>query len=225
VGSAILPLAYQQYFAAFRPTRPVFNGQYILIRRAVYIKSGGFGVVRGKVMEDVALAESLHAQGFRIALVNGEACVGVRMYVDRRALWRGMTKTAFTAARDQGASGWLLGGLTFIGVGLLCGVVVAMISGAWPIVAIGAAVWLFNARLLMPWLRRFAVHPVGGYALLNIPALGVLWLIGMVSTFRALSGRGVRWKGRTIIEPHTPPIDPVIGSAPVTLAKELPKQP
>jgi len=122
------------------------------------------------------------------------------MYPDLPALWRGMTKTAFTAARDRGSMGWLLGGLTFLGVGLLIGVGWGLLNGLWGMVAIGVGVWLLNGILLLPWLRRFEVSPAFGYALLNLPALGMLWLIGMVSTFRTLFNLGVRWKGRTIVE-------------------------
>src|SRR5262249_46000322 len=75
----VLPLAYQNIFSLLNPYNPPFNGQYILIRRSVYLTNGGFGAVRGRVMEDVALAQMLTAKGCKIALLNGHEVASVRM--------------------------------------------------------------------------------------------------------------------------------------------------
>jgi len=194
----ILPLAYQNYFAVLRPSKPAFNGQYILIRRSVYNESGGFGAVRGRVMEDVALAELLADQGYKTALLNGHQVASVRMYADLSALLHGMTKTAFTAARDRGAVGWLLGSVTFIGVFVIVMFAYGVLSGQTPLIGAALLICAVNGLGLLPWLSRFGVRPT--YAALNLIGIGVLWLIGMVGTFRALRGVGVRWKDRVIIE-------------------------
>ncbi len=194
----ILPLAYQNFFAVWQADKPAFNGQYILIRRAVYEASGGFGAVRGRVMEDVALAESLARQGYRIGLINGHGAASVRMYTSLPALLRGMTKTAFAAARDRGAAGWLLGGGTFVGVTVIIMFMIGVATGSNIAILGGVLIGLVNAIGLAPWMIRFGVRPI--YALFNLPGIALLWLIGMVSTLRVIAGRGVRWKGRTIIE-------------------------
>ena len=82
--------------------------------------------------------------------------------------------------------------LLLIGCGLL--------GAQWGIVVGGLLVGCWNGWLLLPWLRRFGVQPAWGYALLNLPAMGLLLLIGVVSTARVVFGRGVRWKDRIIIE-------------------------
>jgi chlorobactene glucosyltransferase len=197
---AILPLAYQLFFSAWCPDQPLFNGQYILIRRTVYEQSGGFGTVRGRVMEDVALAETLTRQGYHIALLNGESVASVRMYGNLRALWAGLTKTAFAAARDRGTSGWLLGGLAWAGASVLAAFGYGMLSGEIAVLGSSLVVWILNALWLTPWMRRFNVRPAFGYALLNLLAFSLLALIGLLSTGRALCGMGVRWKDRTIVE-------------------------
>lgn len=199
---AILPIAYEFFFAAWRPGQPVFNGQYILIRRAVYEHSGGFGAVRGRIMEDVALAEILTRQGYSVALLNGENVAGVRMYSNLTALWAGLTKTTLAAARDRGAAGWLLGGLTAAGIGVFVVLGYGLLSGSIEVLIAGLVVWILNAIGLISWMHRFNVHPAFGYALLNMPAIALLALIGLVSTSRVLFGLGVRWKDRTIVEPH-----------------------
>lgn len=196
----ILPLAYQNFFAVLQPGRPAFNGQYILIRREVYEKSGGFGGVRGRVMEDVALAESLARQGYQIALVNGHRLASVRMYTNLSALLHGMTKTAFAAARDRGAAGWLLGSVTFVGAFVLLMFAYGVAAGSNAAILGSVLVCVVNAVGLAPWMRRFGVRPAFGFALFNLLGIAVLWIIGMVSTLRVISGLGVRWKGRTIVE-------------------------
>lgn len=197
---ALLPLAYQQFFAALNFDKPVFNGQYILVRRAVYEQSEGFGAVRGRVMEDVAFAESLQRQGFRIALLNGERLASVHMYASFLQLWRGMTKTAFAAARDRGLAGLLLAIAAMTGAYVLLIIGGGLLTAQPGIAAGGIILAVWNGWLLLPWLRRFGVRPAFGYALLNLPAMGLLMLIGSVSTGQALFGRGVVWKGRVIVE-------------------------
>ncbi len=196
----ILPLAYQNFFAVLRPNRPAFNGQYILIKREVYLQSGGFGAVRGRIMEDVALAELLTGQGRSIALVNGHCVASVRMYRTLPELLRGMTKTTFAAARDRGKVGWLLGGVTFAGVFVILMALFGLIMRLDVALLGSLLVWLIVTLGLLPWMRRFGVHPAPLYALLNPLGIVVLWLIGMVSTLRVLSGAGVRWKDRTVVE-------------------------
>lgn len=194
----ILPLAYQQFFAVLQPAKPAFNGQYILIRRAVYVAAGGFGAVRGRVMEDVALAEHLTTLGYKTRLLNGHDAASVRMYRGFPALLRGMTKTAFAAARDRGRAGWLLAGLTFLGVFALLLLIYGVVTGS-PDALLGALwIMLFNGAGVIPWMRRFGVP--SGYGLFNLIGISVLWLIGMVSTLSVISGMGIRWKGRTIRE-------------------------
>jgi chlorobactene glucosyltransferase len=193
-----LPMAYQNYFSALNPTKPAFNGQYILMRRSAYERSGGFGAVRGRVMEDVALANHLVECGYRIDLLNGHSAASVRMYRNLIDLLRGMTKTAFTAARDRGWLGWLVALPFFFGMLTVPIGVVGTLAGQWALVAFAAGIVLFIAAGLVAWNRRFGVPPL--YALLNQIGVGLFFFVGMVSTTRAITGRGVRWKGRTIVE-------------------------
>jgi chlorobactene glucosyltransferase len=194
----ILPIAYQQFFSVLQPSKPAFNGQYILIKRAIYTTSGGFGAVRGRVMEDVAFAESLARQGYSVALINGHQSASVRMYQGLRPLLRGMTKTAFAAARDRGGLGLALGGLTFLGIFTMLLLSYGILTFS-PLAIFGVSCIMFvNLIGLAAWHRRFGVSPIYGmFALLGI---ALLWWVGMVSTFRVLLGIGVRWKDRTIIE-------------------------
>jgi glycosyltransferase involved in cell wall biosynthesis len=196
----VLPLAYQNYFATLRPGKPAFNGQYILIRREAYERSGGFGAVRGRVMEDVALANVLARQGYGIELANGHAVASVRMYQDLPALLRGMTKTAYAAARDRGYAGFLIAASLLFSVTAPLLTLAAVLAQNGLMFLGGAAIMGLTAAGLIPWLRRFRVNPAWLYALLSPIGVTVLFCIGFTSAVRTLAGFGVRWKGRTIIE-------------------------
>jgi chlorobactene glucosyltransferase len=190
-----LPLAYQAMFAALSAA-PTFNGQYILIRREVYAASGGYALVRNRVMEDVALAGALAAHGYRITLVNGSQAASVRMYQSLPALLRGMTKTSFTAARDSGLRGLLLALPFFLGVWMPLLVLLGLVSAHSTITTAALLPLILTAVSLLPWLRRF--HVPAYYALLSYSGLALLWAVGLVSTTRGLLRLGVRWKGRAI---------------------------
>jgi chlorobactene glucosyltransferase len=194
----VLPLAYQHFFASLHPDRPALNGQYILIRRAVYEASGGFSAVRGQVMEDVALGEHLTTQGYRIALLNGHEAASVRMYRTFAALLEGMTKTTFATARDQGRAGVLLALPFFLGVWVLPIGGLGVLLNAPLVTGLALLCVLLTALGLRAWLRRFGVRLVWWYALLNPAGVAILWGVGLVATYRAVFRRGVRWKGRVI---------------------------
>jgi glycosyltransferase involved in cell wall biosynthesis len=198
--SVVLPLAYQNFFSMLHPRKPAFNGQYILIRRDVYVRSGGFSSVRGRVMEDVALADFLAKNGYAIELLNGHDVASVRMYRDLRGLLRGMIKTSFTAARDRGVIGALLGIFLLMAFLNLMTLIAGLILGSVLTVGVALLVIVAIALGLLRWMSRFEVYPAWVYALLNPIGVSLLFGIGFISTLMTLSGRGVRWKDRTIHE-------------------------
>jgi chlorobactene glucosyltransferase len=78
------------------PTSPevTANGQFILIRRAVYFAVGGHAAVRGEVCEDKALAARVKHGGWRFRLLGAEHLARTRMYTGLAALWEGLGKNA-----------------------------------------------------------------------------------------------------------------------------------
>ncbi|MGD9701629.1 MAG: glycosyltransferase family 2 protein [Acidimicrobiia bacterium] len=69
--------------------RVLANGQCTAMRREPFLASGGFGSVREHLVEDVALARHLAAQGWRVALLDGADVVTVRMFETVRETWTG----------------------------------------------------------------------------------------------------------------------------------------
>src|SRR6266542_3862859 len=76
------------------------NGQFILIRRAVYRAVGGHAAVRGEVCEDKALAALVKHGGWRYRMLGAEPLARTRMYTGLAALWEGLGKNAIEIIGD-----------------------------------------------------------------------------------------------------------------------------
>jgi hypothetical protein len=68
------------------------NGQYILVRRAIYESLGGHAAVASKLLEDVELSRIFKASGHPIWFRFGQGIVRTRMYRSFHAMREGWTK-------------------------------------------------------------------------------------------------------------------------------------
>jgi chlorobactene glucosyltransferase len=186
------------------PSKPdaIANGQFILIKRAVYTEVGGHASVKERIDEDKAIAVLVKHCGYHLVLADGRKLATTRMYTSLAEMWEGWTKNIYLGLKDR------LGLLTFGG---LIGLVVSI---ALPIWLIGGIAWfaidsewvagVVAAEALVLWgyllYKRFqACREFGitaGYAF-SFP-LGALVFTAMMlaSAFNVISGRGVSWKGR-----------------------------
>ncbi len=172
------------------------NGQYILVSREAYEGLGGHAALRGEIVEDVAFAKRLKADGrYRLLLAGGEELVRVRMYRSLRDVWDGFTKNVYAGANGDLRA--LLGGTAFVAALSVIPAALALdalarkrparAAEALLCLALGSAVEAYGlANTRLP--RRLALWAPFGYAVLGAIALN--------STLRVLSGRGVEWRGR-----------------------------
>ncbi len=192
------------------PLSPVAiaNGQFILIRRAVYDALGGYARpdLRSTLLDDRDLARIVKENGFRLHFVDGRGLVRVHMYRGLADTWRGWRKNAFLGSR---------GGITFMLLQLLGLPMVAVApfllpllmravtrnarrtngssaneAGAMTLLELGPLLayrmWL-NGAMQVPWYYAFT-HPLAGVLFEGILAQ---------STWRVLTRKGVDWRGRT----------------------------
>jgi dolichol-phosphate mannosyltransferase len=81
-----------------RPRRAIANGQCVVVRREPFVAAGGWGRVRGHLTsEDIALARSLRAAGWRLGFVDAADLLDVRMYESARETWTGWGRTLMWA--------------------------------------------------------------------------------------------------------------------------------
>jgi hypothetical protein len=187
------------------PRRPeaVANGQFILIRRAVYAALGGHTALRASITEDKDLALAVKGAGYRLVVADGRSAAETRMYTSLPELWEGWTKNIYLGLRGQ--VGLLL-------LGIATGLGGALVLTGWPLAGLvwlarggGLPAALVTVEALALWayilyqrarvLRELDLAPWWG---LTLP-IGALIFTGMMltSTLRVLSGQGVTWKGRT----------------------------
>ena len=202
----IIPLAFAVVFAGTpsrrarapegRPPGGVIpiNGQYILCRRDLYLRTGGYAGVGASVIEDALLMGVLGRERHRSRLCRAEGLVQVRLYGNLGELWSGFRKnTVRYAAHDPRP---ILGMVAYSAVlgGLPRLAAVATRARRCSLAAATLLSYGLGASCLAPWYRRFGVSR--RYALLYPLGVALLAAIAADSAWRTAGGRGVTWKGR-----------------------------
>lgn len=186
------------------PDDVMANGQCILVRQDAYHAIGGHGAVRGAVLDDVRLAQTLRAAGFRTVAAMGLHALRVRMYTSGRGLLEGLTKNAVAGFRSGGPRSASAGVRQFALVIaplllLAVGGLLLAVRGdvlAWAVLLHGLVVLLAALVVWGARLRHTYALPVG-YALLWPVGMLSYGMITVWSLWNIRSGRGVMWKGRT----------------------------
>lgn len=188
---------------ARRPADVIANGQCLMVRRSAYDAIGGHASVRHTVVDDLMLAQVMHAAGRRVRLVLGNDQLRTRMYTSLRELVAGWGKNVYAGgveAMPFGALGRVLFPLLFLSAPVFAaGPPVALalaLSGlASPALVPPAA--LATVALLTWWtaVYRRLGEPVR-YALLFPLGAAVLAYIFVTAMLR---GRRVAWKGRSYV--------------------------
>lgn len=188
-----LTAAFAALFAGIDPQNTLFNGQYILVRRSVYVASGGFAAVRAEALEDVAYGQHLRRLGYKTPVLLGENAARVRMYENALAVWHGMNRLGADSLRWSGlrslATALFVTALISPLVALL-GIAGGKLQRRWL-----PATWAATTVSMVSWADRFGLPwwalaaPFGALFV----QLAALWGI-----LNRLIGRGVRWKERRV---------------------------
>lgn len=201
---AVIPQVYQLLARRYpfervnNPADPLAaaNGQFLLIRREVYLRLEGHHAVRGETLEDVALARRAKQAGYRLWFGPGDGIVTTRMYRSFSDLWEGWTKNLFLLFdRDSKA---------------IQGTVAEMALRYWlpPIAGLGLLVAGFPAAWLGMTLLGYSVaehcrfaHRLNrsgklASALLLAPGAFLVFLLLLNSERRYSQKIGIAWKGR-----------------------------
>ena len=193
VDSVALPVAFAGLFVGLSVGDAVLNGQYILLSRNTYTRSGGFATVAGEILEDIALGRYLAVSGYHVPLLRSDGVAFVRMYADGSALWQGLVRLGAGSLRWFGVRA-ILTAIFVTGVMAPILVLVTTVwqrrNRRWAVVS-----WVAVAASFVPWARRFGavwaalLAPVGALLLQS----AAVW--GLISR---LVGRDIPWKGRRL---------------------------
>ncbi len=172
-------------------------GGTTLLRRATLDRVEGVSRIRGRLIDDCALAGEVKSSGGRIWLGHAEGAVSTRVYSGWRDIWNMIARTAYTQLDHSPLK--LLG----------CIVAMGLVYGAPPLVAVlahglprmlGLLSWFAMAFAFQPTLRRYRRSWLWGIAL---PCIGMFYLCATLdSAVRRHAGRGERWRSR--IDPEPP---------------------
>ena len=170
-----------------RPSLAAANGQLLAVDRACYLRAGGHGAVRDRILDDVALLRAMKAAGGHGGVVDGTDLATCRMYDGWPTLRDGYAKSLAEAGGSPAGSllqvGLLLLGWVVPPLGLLT-------RSTRAAAALGTAVGV-GSRVVAA--RRTGGRVVDAW---QHPA-SVLTLSAL--TARSWRRRGtVTWKGRTL---------------------------
>jgi chlorobactene glucosyltransferase len=208
----VMPLVMTALSVGFSPRKvndparrdAVANGQFIMIRRAVYNAIGGHEKVKDQIVEDKAISEQVKWNGYRLVIADGRDFVRTRMYTDLPSMWEGWTKNIYLGLSGHPAM-LLLGAF-----GALLALIAALFLPLWTLLGLGwmvngdgwtAAVVSLEALLVWGWLVYFRAKAARGmnisawYALTTPLGAGVFAAM-MTSAWKVVSGQGVTWRGR-----------------------------
>ena len=189
--------------SARRAEDVIANGQFLLLQRRAYEAVGGHESVRDKVAEDLALAQRLFREGFRVRLVRGDDQLSTHMYGSLSELIAGWGKNVFAGGIDAmpgGAAGRLIFPfvlpvaplMTLLPAVILILGVAGLASPVW---------WLWSAICTAANLCWWALiyrgfHQRVWHALLAPVGAAVVLFIVVRAIVR---GRRVGWKGREYV--------------------------
>jgi hopene-associated glycosyltransferase HpnB len=179
------------------PGRPeaAAAGGCMLVRLGALERAGGVQAIRDRVIDDVALARALKAQG-RIWLGLSETVVSRRPYPRLGDVWNMVARTAYVQLRDSPAL--LL--LTVFGMAALylappLAAAAGALAADGALAAAGAAAWALMALAVRPTL---ALYRQPAWLAPLLPAAALLFtLMTLDSARRHRRGQGAGWKGRT----------------------------
>jgi hopene-associated glycosyltransferase HpnB len=166
-------------------------GGTMLVRRAALERIGGVSRIRGKLIDDCALAREIKRTGGRIWLGHSEHAASMRVYALWREVWQMIARTAYEQLGNSPL--YLLGCIAGMSAVFLGPPLVACFAAGLSRLA-GLAAWLMMALAFQPTLRRYRRSPLWGAAL---PLIALFYLGATVaSAVRHYTGRGGAWKER-----------------------------
>ncbi|MBN2117276.1 MAG: glycosyltransferase [Anaerolineales bacterium] len=210
---AVMPIVMSAMSVGFSPRKvndprrrdAVANGQFILIKRAVYDTIGGHERIKDQIVEDKAIAEQVKWNGHRLVIADGYSVTRTRMYTSLPEMWEGWTKNVYLGLSDQ-PSLILLGAF-----GAFILLVAALVLPLWPLLGLfwylQGGSWLALTVILealvlwaiIIYARARVAVGMGispWYALTLSLGAAVFAAIMLTSAWKVLSGKGVVWKGR-----------------------------
>jgi glycosyltransferase involved in cell wall biosynthesis len=193
---AYLPFAGMRWF----PRVPAFAagcGQFLMVRRDAYRRSGGHAAIRTTMHDGLLLPQLLRKHGFRTDIADLTNLATCRMYHNASEVWNGLAKNATEGLAAPSR-------ILLFSVLLFFGQVAPLLLAAFllltPTVATNELRWWIAGAVAASFLPRLVAVPRYRQrfesALLHPFGVSVLLVLQWYALVRKLTGRQATWKQR-----------------------------
>jgi chlorobactene glucosyltransferase len=186
-------------------------GPFILIKRKVFTKIGGYTSIKNRIADDAEFAQLVKHAGYHLEVAHAQSLMSIRMYERFHDIWEGWSKNIFLGlVQKRGITSralqfaMLFGGVTALAILLvipfltLVGFLIVTLLSSVILVLLPVSVlaWVVSSCALFLSQRLYGIG-TPHYAPLSV-FLGGFITLGMFinSGVKTLSGAGVQWKGR-----------------------------
>ena len=163
---ASVPLVISQKLGIKSMT--VANGQFLIIKKSAYVKSGGHESIKSEVLDDIKLARQLLTSGFSGGVAEGSQVASCQMYKTAGALVNGYRKSLWNA----------FGSI----VGTFVSIIILLLSSVVPFIAalFGSKIGLisFGLIVLSRVIASIRTGSIPNTALLH--PLAIVFLISLI---------------------------------------------
>ncbi len=172
------------------PSMVIANGQFMIVKRAAYLTSGGHKEIRLEILDDLELARLLVKNGFKGGVAIGSDVASCRMYNNRIELFAGYTKSL-----------WRAFGSLF---GSIATSIFLFVTGVLPILLALSGysmAWIgYFLVILSRYISALRTRSISAASTALLHPLSILILIYLISNSWYRKSQGtLMWRGRTLV--------------------------
>ncbi|MBZ0295233.1 MAG: glycosyltransferase family 2 protein [Anaerolineae bacterium] len=187
-----LPLVHHRRWPVFAAA----NGQCLVFRHHAYMQVGGHAAVRDHIVEDVAFARRIKAQGLRLRMADGAGEIACRMYHNWDEVRAGFAKNILAGHGNS---------LPFLAFSTLFHWLVFVAPWGW--LVLGGGLWALLLVILGVGTRMLSAAATGqrlrDACWMPVSVL-LMTMIAAQSAWWQVRYGGPRWKGRMIGKTRPP---------------------
>lgn len=182
---ASVPLIISQKFSI--KSMVVANGQFLIIKRDAYLKSGGFKVIKSEILDDLMIARQLLKTGFKGGVAEASNVATCQMYDTPMQLIKGYQKSLWRAFGSPLGS---IAAITFLFITGVLPFITALFGSEIGLISFGL---IFLSRIF----SSIRTNSQPNTALLH--PIAILFLIGLIaySWFGKIT-KSLIWRDRPV---------------------------
>lgn len=175
--------------------KPKLFGQCLLISRELYQACGGHGAVRGRILENLAMAGHIEDAGGHCVCIGGRETINLRMFPEGLGQLCESWRKAFADGAE--ASGGAVLAVSIVWLSALCTVFLLLCFLPWPLRALALILYIAGVFQVFSFGRQIGTFRLSAAVLYPISLLFFFALFTSSLVNRMLR-RQVTWRGRRV---------------------------